>query len=52
MLTRSQIAQYRYHSYPLPFPALSSEELPECNAGRARLGKPVNQAGRRWRSAG
>src|SRR4249920_2906130 len=55
MLTRSQIAQYRYDGYLFPFPALSPEELAECNAGLARyeawLGKPVNEADRRWRSA-
>src|SRR6185369_11118220 len=55
MLTRSQIAQYRYDGYLFPFPALSPEELAGCNAGLARyeawLGKPVNQADRRWRSA-
>src|SRR3954452_18839035 len=56
MLTRSQIAQYRYDGYLFPFPALSSKELVECNEGLARyeawLGKPVNEADRRWRSAG
>src|SRR5690348_6756702 len=56
MLTQSQIAQYRYDGYLFPFPALSPEELAECNEGLARyeawLGKPVNEADRRWRSAG
>jgi hypothetical protein len=36
-------------------PALSPEELADCNAGMARyeawLGKRVNEADRRWRSA-
>src|SRR4051794_5650246 len=56
MLTQSQVAQYRYNGYLFPFPALSLEELAECNEGLARyeawLGKPVNEADRRWRSAG
>jgi hypothetical protein len=56
MLTQSQIAQYRYDGYLFPFPALSPEELAECNGGLSRyeawLGKPVNEADRRWRSAG
>src|SRR6478672_13182130 len=56
MLARSQIAQYRYDGYLFPNPALSPEELAECNEGLARyeawLDKPVNEADRRWRSAG
>src|SRR5438309_8496468 len=55
MLTEAQIAQYRYDGYLFPFPALSAAELVACNEGLARyerwLGKPVNQADRRWRSA-
>ena len=55
MLTPAQIEQYRYDGYLFPFPALSPAELAECNKGLARyegwLGKPVNQADRRWRSA-
>lgn len=55
MLTQAQIAKYRYNGYLFPFPALSAAELTECNDGLARyegwLGKPVNQADRRWRSA-
>ena len=54
-LSQAQIAQYRYDGYLFPFPALSREELAQCNAGLARyekwLGGPVNQADRRWRSA-
>ena len=56
MLSQQQVEQYRYDGYLFPFPALSAAELAECNAGLARyerwLGKPVNQADRRWRSAG
>ena len=55
MLTQAQIAQYRYDGYLFPFPALSAAEIAECNAGLVRyeawLGRPVNQADRRWRSA-
>lgn len=55
MLTQAQIAKYRYNGYLFPFPALSAAESAECNDGLARyegwLGKPVNQADRRWRSA-
>jgi non-haem Fe2+, alpha-ketoglutarate-dependent halogenase len=55
MLSQQQVEQYRYDGYLFPFPALSAAELAECNAGLARyerwLGKPVNQADRRWRSA-
>jgi hypothetical protein len=55
MLTQAQVEQYRYDGYLFPFPALSPKELADCNAGLARyeawLGKPVNQADRRWRSA-
>jgi non-heme Fe2+,alpha-ketoglutarate-dependent halogenase len=56
MLSREQIERYRYDGYLFPFPALSPEELADCNAGMARyetwLGKRVNEADRRWRSAG
>src|SRR2546421_11978955 len=55
MLSRAQIERYRYDGYLFPLPALSAEELGECDAGLARyeawLGGPVNQADRRWRSA-
>ena len=55
MLTRAQVERYRHDGYLFPFPALSPDELAECNAGLARyedwLGKPVNEADRRWRSA-
>ena len=55
-LTGEQVAQYRYDGYLYPFPALSAAELAACNQGFARyeawLGTPVNQADRRWRSAG
>ncbi|HVB15666.1 MAG TPA: phytanoyl-CoA dioxygenase family protein [Stellaceae bacterium] len=56
MLNQQQIDQYRHDGYLFPLPALSAAELAECNAGLARyeawLGTPVNQADRRWRSAG
>ena len=56
MLSREQIERYRYDGYLFPFPALSPEELAECNAGLARyeawLGKRINESDRRWRSAG
>ena len=55
MLTEAQIAQYCYDGYLFPFSALSAAEIAACNEGLARyehwLGKPVNQADRRWRSA-
>jgi ectoine hydroxylase-related dioxygenase (phytanoyl-CoA dioxygenase family) len=55
MLTEAQIARYRYDGYLFPFPALSPGGLAACTDGLARyegwLGKPVNQADRRWRSA-
>src|SRR4051812_21280062 len=55
ILSEAQIAQYRYDGYLFPFPALSADELADCNAGLARyeawLGTPVNRADRRWRSA-
>ena len=55
MLSREQIERYRYDGYLFPFPALSREELAECNAGLARyevwLGKRINESDRRWRSA-
>ena len=55
VLNEAQIAQYRRDGYLFPFPALSPQELAECNAGLARfeewLGAPVNQGDFRWRSA-
>jgi non-haem Fe2+, alpha-ketoglutarate-dependent halogenase len=55
MLTTAEIAQYRHDGYLFPFPALSPDEVAECNSGLARyeawLGMPVNRADRRWRSA-
>jgi hypothetical protein len=55
MLTAAEIAQYRHSGYLFPFPALSPDEVAECDSGLARyeawLGMPVNQADRRWRSA-
>ena len=55
MLSREQIERYRYDGYLFPFPALSREELAECNAGLARyeawLGTRINEADRCWRSA-
>ena len=54
VLDEAQIAQYRQDGYLFPFPALSAQELAECNAGLARfeewLGTPVNQGDFRWRS--
>ncbi len=56
ILNKMQVEQYRHDGYLFPFPALSEAELAECNDGLARyerwLGRPVNQADRRWRSAG
>jgi len=56
MLSREQIERYRYDGYLFPFAALSPAELAECNSGMARyeawLGKRINEADRRWRSAG
>jgi ectoine hydroxylase-related dioxygenase (phytanoyl-CoA dioxygenase family) len=55
MLSPEQIERYGYNGYLFPFPALSPEELAECNDGIARyeawLGKPINESDRRWRSA-
>ena len=55
VLSQQQVEQYRHDGYLFPFPVLSASELAECNAGLARyevwLGRPVNQADRRWRSA-
>ena len=56
MLSPEQIKRYRYNGYLFPFPALSREELAECNAGMARyeawLDRRINESDRRWRSAG
>src|SRR3954453_11688829 len=56
MLSREQIERYRYDGYLFPFAALSPAELAECNSGMARyeawLGQQINEAERRWRSAG
>ena len=55
MLTGAQIEQYRHDGYLFPFPALSGDELAQCNEGMARyeswLGTPVNKGDFRWRSA-
>ena len=55
MLTQAQIEQYRHDGYLFPLPALSAAELAECSEGLTRyehwLGRPVNHADRRWRSA-
>ena len=55
MLSPDQVAQYRHDGYSFPHPALSEAELAECREGLARyeawLGRPVNKADRRWRSA-
>jgi ectoine hydroxylase-related dioxygenase (phytanoyl-CoA dioxygenase family) len=55
LLSEAQVAQYRCDGYLFPFPALSASELAACNEGLARyehwLGKRVNEADRRWRSA-
>ncbi|HEX3953987.1 MAG TPA: phytanoyl-CoA dioxygenase family protein [Stellaceae bacterium] len=54
MLTPAQVEQYRYNGYLYPFPALSADEVAECNAGLTRyekwVGQPINQSERRWRS--
>jgi hypothetical protein len=56
MLTAEQVDRYRYDGYLFPFAALSSEEIAECLGGLGRferkLGKPVTEADRKWRSAG
>src|SRR3954464_13560899 len=56
MLSREQIERYRYDGYLFPFAALSPAELAECNSGMARyeacLSERINEADRRWRSAG
>jgi hypothetical protein len=36
MLTQSQVTQYHHDGYLFPFPALSPEELVECEEGVAR----------------
>src|ERR1051325_1301129 len=55
MLSDAQIEQYRCDGYLFPFPALSAAEVAACNEGLERyerwLGRPVNRADRRWRSA-
>lgn len=55
MLSQDQIAHYRHHGYSFPHAALDEAELAECRDGLARyeawLGKPVNAADWRWRSA-
>lgn len=54
MLSQQQIERYCHDGYLFPFPALSPNELADCNDGLARferwLGKPVNQGDFRWRS--
>ena len=54
MLSQKQVERYRRDGYLFPFPALTAEELDECNDGLARfeswLGKPVNAGDFRWRS--
>jgi hypothetical protein len=54
-LNDAQMAQYRRDGYLFPLPALSPDELAQCNAGLGRfeawLGRPVNQGDFRWRSA-
>jgi non-haem Fe2+, alpha-ketoglutarate-dependent halogenase len=56
MLTAEQVEQYRWEGYLFPLPALSADELRECNQGLARfehrLGSPMTEADRKWRSAG
>ena len=55
MLTARQVERYRWDGYLFPLPALSAGELEECNAGLARfedrLGSPLTEADRKWRSA-
>jgi non-haem Fe2+, alpha-ketoglutarate-dependent halogenase len=56
MLTAGQVERYRWDGYLFPLPALSADEVRECNDGLARfenrLGAPVTEADRKWRSAG
>ena len=56
MLTAQQVERYRWDGYLFPLPALSADELLECNAGLARfedwLGAPLPAADKKWRSAG
>jgi hypothetical protein len=56
MLTPVQVEHYKRDGYSFPHQALTPAELDECRTGLARyeawLGGPVNQADRRWRSAG
>jgi len=55
MLTETQVRDYRRDGYLFPLAALSKAELADCGGGLARfeawLGKPVNEADRRWRAA-
>jgi hypothetical protein len=56
MLTPVQVEHYKRDGYSFPHQALTPAELDECRTGLARyeawLGGSVNQADRRWRSAG
>ncbi len=55
MLNAEQVERYRWDGYLFPLPALSADELRECNAGLARfeawLGLPLTAADKKWRSA-
>jgi non-heme Fe2+,alpha-ketoglutarate-dependent halogenase len=56
MLSPEQVERYRHDGYLFPLPALSSDEIAECQAGLDRfehwLGMSVTKADRKWRSAG
>ena len=56
MLSAEQVERYRWDGCLFPLPALSADELRECNAGLARfeawLGMPLTAADKKWRSAG
>jgi len=55
MLNAEQVERYRWDGYLFPLPALSADELRECNAGLARFeawhGVPLTAADKKWRSA-
>jgi non-haem Fe2+, alpha-ketoglutarate-dependent halogenase len=56
MLTAEQVERYRWDGYLYPLSALSPDELTACNEGlgrfERRLGSPLTEGDRKWRSAG
>jgi non-heme Fe2+,alpha-ketoglutarate-dependent halogenase len=56
MPTADEVRRYRHDGYLFPFRALSAKEVAAALAGLARfesrLGKPLGEADRIWRSAG